>query len=68
MGDPRAAAAIDRIERALARIESAAGRQPQTTSDSEESQRLREEHLALRGRVAEAISQIDQLLAGREKA
>ena len=68
MGDDKAAAAISRIERALARIESAAGRPALMPYDDPDSQRLREEHQALRGRVEEAISQIDQLLAARERA
>lgn len=66
MGDEKAQAAIMRIERALARIEAAAGRLP-PASDGDEARQLREEHQALRGRVAEAISQIDQLLAAREQ-
>ena len=67
MGDQRTDMAIIRIERALARIEAVAARPPAPTGNDEEAARLREEHQALRGRVAEAISQIDQLLAARSQ-
>jgi hypothetical protein len=60
MPDPRALAAIDRIERALARIEAAA--QPGGPGDSGELERLRAAHDALRGRVQGAIAQIDRLI------
>lgn len=65
MTDARAAQAIDRIERALARIESA-GR---GGSDSDaELDALREKHRTLRETVEGAVSQIDRLIAGRETA
>lgn len=60
--------AISRIERALSRIEAAAGRASTNDPDSGELEQLREAHQALRGRVEGAISHIDQLLAGREGA
>ena len=63
MPDERAILAISRIERALARIETAADR-PHSSSDSGELEQLRQAHQALRGRVEGAISHIDQLLAG----
>jgi hypothetical protein len=63
MSEERATAAIARIDRALARIESAAGRQPATPRPEPELRQLREVHEALRGRVEGAIAQIDRLLA-----
>jgi hypothetical protein len=62
MIDEKAMQAITRIERALARIEEAAGRIPPPRDDSELI-RLREVHQNLRGKVEGAISQIDRLLA-----
>ena len=66
MGDQRALDAIARIERALARIESASARvQSAAKSEadgSEELDRLRGAHQALRMRVEGAIGQIDRLL------
>jgi hypothetical protein len=65
MPDERAILAISRIERALARIESSAGRAEASPSDDGELERLREAHQALRGRVEGAIAHIDELLASR---
>ncbi len=66
MADQRALDAIARIERALARIEAAAAQARAAarsgTAGSEELERLRGAHLALRGRVEGAIGQIDRLL------
>jgi hypothetical protein len=64
MGDPRALEAIRRIEQALARIEAAASRPMPASSPhpSEEFERLKEAHDALRRRVSGAIGQIDRLL------
>jgi hypothetical protein len=62
MKDQRAHLAIERIERALARIEDAASRTP-PAPDGNELRELREVHQALRGKVEGAISQIDRLLA-----
>ncbi|HYD38222.1 MAG TPA: hypothetical protein VEA60_11445 [Allosphingosinicella sp.] len=58
--------AIGRIERALARIESAAERRapPAVAEDGA----LREAHEALRGRVREALAQLDGLIAAAERA
>lgn len=53
--------AIARIEKALARIESAVGNAPPPRDDNE-LLRLREVHQALRNKVEGAISQIDRLL------
>ena len=58
--------AVGRIERALARIEAAASKQPEPPQDGEELRRLREVHQALRGKVEGAISEIDRMLAARE--
>jgi hypothetical protein len=69
MHDERAMQAIDRIERALARIEEAATQAPQpVVRDESELRQLREVHQALRGKVEGAISQIDRLLAETERA
>lgn len=66
MGDQRALDAVSRIERALARIESAVRRQPHAGDgdgvDSAELDQLRGAHQALRARVEGAIGQIDVLL------
>ncbi|MEA3013609.1 MAG: hypothetical protein QOD42_2154 [Sphingomonadales bacterium] len=61
MGDQRALDAISRIERALARIETAA-RRPQPAGDSAELEQLKGAHHKLRARVEGAIGQIDRLL------
>jgi hypothetical protein len=66
MKDERAMAAIQRIERALNRIEGAASKAP-PARDGEELRQLREVHHALRGKVEGAISQIDRLLAVEEQ-
>ena len=66
MSEERALAAVERIERAIARIEAAAERGPASATGSQshepELRRLREVHQALRGRVEGAIAQIDRLL------
>ncbi len=71
MPDPRALDAVRRIEHALARIESAAGRPAPAaagpTESGEEFQRLREAHDALRRSVAGAIGQIDRLIETGER-
>lgn len=66
MSDERALAALDRIDRAVARIEAAAERQAAAPRPEPELRRLREVHEALRGRVEGAIEQIDRLLATAE--
>lgn len=63
MSDQRAAQALERIERALARIEHGAAAPRPTPQDDAELKRLRETHDALRFKVEGAISQIDRLLA-----
>ena len=67
MSDDRALQAIGRIGRALARIEAAAARTPEPPKDGEELRRLRAVHQALRGKVEGAISDIDRMLAARER-
>jgi hypothetical protein len=62
VADQRALAAIDRIERAIARIATAAAARPAAPAGDDELGRLREAHAALRGRVEGAIGQIDRLL------
>ena len=64
MTDERAMQAIERIERALARIQVATSKPP--PRDDGELIKLREVHHALRGKVEGAISQIDRLLATAE--
>jgi hypothetical protein len=64
MTDERALQAIERIERALTRIQEATNR-PAPRNDGELI-KLREVHHALRGEVEGAISQIDRLLATAE--
>jgi hypothetical protein len=66
MTDERALAALERIERALARIQDATNRGPPARDDGELI-KLREVHQALRGKVEGAISQIDRLLATAER-
>ncbi len=61
MGGQRVTEALGRIERALARIESAATASPDAPDDGE-AERLRAAHRALRGKVETAIAQIDRLL------
>ena len=68
MGDQRALDAIARIERALARIETAASRPPPPATESvsdEEHERLLQAHAALRRAVAGAIGQVDHLIEER---
>jgi len=65
MPDERAIQAISRIERALSRIEAAASESAPVCANDDELLELRQRHQALRDRVQGAVSQIDQLLAGR---
>ena len=62
MGDARALDAIARIERALARIETAGRRSGTPAADTAELGELRRAHQALRARVEGAIGEIDRLL------
>ncbi|WP_106639443.1 hypothetical protein [Allosphingosinicella vermicomposti] len=66
MQDERTSVALARIENALSRIETASTRLPASEFDNEELARLRTAHQTLRGRVEQAVSQIDRLLAGQE--
>jgi hypothetical protein len=54
---------MERIERAIDRLEAAASAPRAAQSEDGELQQLREVHQALRGQVAGAIAQIDRLLA-----
>jgi hypothetical protein len=64
MSDERALNAIDRIETAFARIEAVtSGAKPATAHEESELLHLRQTHHALRGKVEDAIAQIDRLLA-----
>jgi hypothetical protein len=67
MADQRALDAIGRIERALARVEAAShraqtARAARDGDGSEDLERLRGAHQALRAKVEGAIGQIDRLL------
>lgn len=64
MGQDRVERAIGRIESALARIESAAGRASASGASSDGA--LREAHESLRGRVREALTQLDGLIEAAE--
>lgn len=64
MGQDRVEQAIGRIESALARIESAAGRASASEASSDGA--LRASHEILRGRVREALTQIDGLIEAAE--
>lgn len=66
MKDERAHKALERIERALTRLEAAANKPPPPRDDRELRQ-LREVHQALRGKVEGAITQIDRLLETEER-
>ncbi len=68
MADIRAMEAIDRLERALARVEAAAAKKsgPEPRSDSELIE-LRQVHQALRSKVEGAILQIDRMLEAGER-
>jgi hypothetical protein len=64
MGQDRVEQAIGRIERALARIETAAQRASASASSSDGA--LKEAHESLRGRVREALDQLDGLIETAE--
>jgi hypothetical protein len=66
MGQDRVEQALGRIERALARIEGSAGRIQAPAGPADDG--LREAHEALRGRVREALAQLDGLIAGAERS
>jgi hypothetical protein len=63
MGQQRVNAALDRIEKALSRIEAAAA--AAAAVDGGDAA-VRQAHLRLRGRVETAIGQIDRLLESEE--
>ncbi len=62
MADPRALDAISRIERALARIETAAQRPAPSATESQDYLMLRDSHDRLRERVSGALAQLDGLI------
>ena len=64
MGQDRVEQAIGRIERALGRIEAAAGRASASSASADSA--LGEAHEALRGRVREALAQLDGLIEAAE--
>jgi hypothetical protein len=69
MADIRAMEAIDRLERALARVEAAAGNRPEPEARNDnELIELRQVHQTLRSKVEGAISQIDRMLEAGERA
>ena len=63
MSDERALNAIDRIETAFARIEAVTKATKPAAPEESELLHLRQTHQALRGKVEDAIAQIDRLLA-----
>jgi len=67
MADARALDAVNRIERALARIEAAATRPAAPVQDSADYRRLTGAHEALRREVADVVGELDALIGG-EKA
>ena len=67
MADIRAMEAIDRLERALARVEAAAARRPEPEPRDDELIQLRQVHQTLRSKVEGAISQIDRMLEAGER-
>ncbi len=62
MADQRALDAISRIERALARVETAAQRPAPATTESADYLSLQDSHDRLRERVAGALAQLDGLI------
>ena len=67
MQDPRAQAAMDRIERALSRIEAAVAVDPKPPVEAEELKKLRAAHALLRSRVEGAIGEIDAMIGPGER-
>ena len=68
MADIRAMEAIDRLERALARVEAAAARKAEAEPrDDHQLIELRQVHQTLRSKVEGAISQIDRMLEAGER-
>jgi hypothetical protein len=65
MGQDKAELAIGRIERALARIESAARRNAASAASADNG--VRDAHEALRGRVRDTLTQLDGLIAAAER-
>jgi hypothetical protein len=63
MSGDRSERALARIEAALARIEGAA-RQPRSSGDDGELDRLRGRHERLRAAVSDSLVQLDTLIAG----
>ena len=63
MTSERAIEAMERIERAIARIEAAAAAPRPAARDDGELEQLRQAHQALRGHVEGAIAHLDRLLA-----
>lgn len=68
MLDERSIQAIERIGRALARLETGMKTLPAERDGGAELARLREAHQGLRDQVAGAIAQIDRLLEDGESA
>jgi len=64
MTEERILAAVERIDGALGRIETAArhASRPGATSDTGEFDRLRERHTVMRGQVEVAMGELDMLI------
>lgn len=66
MGNERILSAVDRLDRALARVEAAVGTIDARRSTEPAHDKLLERHRILRGQVEAAISRIDTLIAAAE--
>lgn len=64
MSDNGAFTAIERIERALARIEAASARAPQSPNNDLALAEMTARHSALRGEAQRALADLDALMTG----
>lgn len=64
MAEDRLAAGVDRIERALARIATAAGAPTRPAADAGELEAVRARHEGLKAEVARALDELDALVRG----
>jgi hypothetical protein len=67
MGQDRASAAIERVERAISRIEAAAREPSAAAGAGPDSSELRAAYRTLRSRVEGAVGDIDRILAKAEQ-
>lgn len=66
MGSERLTSAIQRLDRALARVEAAAARPARPPAPDHAHEKLLERHRILRGQVEAAIKRMDVLIAAAE--